>query len=67
MPALVLNGQSRSFENTQNLADLLRELGLEARPVVIEHNGSAVPPRLFAATPLAAGDRVEIVELAAGG
>lgn len=67
MPSLVINGQSRHFGKLQNLADLLHELGLEGRPVVIEHNGNAIPPRLFSSTPLAEGDRIEIVELAAGG
>ena len=40
---------------------------LPPRSVVVEHNGEAVPPSEFAYRPLAAGDRIEIVKIVAGG
>lgn len=37
------------------------------RSVVVEHNGQAVAPSEFAGRSLAAGDRLEIVNIVAGG
>lgn len=37
------------------------------RSVVVEHNGEAVAPSEFSARQLAAGDRLEIIKIVAGG
>ena len=37
------------------------------RSVVVEHNGQAVAPSEFSSRQLAAGDRLEIVKIVAGG
>ena len=37
------------------------------RSVVVEHNGQAVAPSEFASRSLHAGDRLEIVQIVAGG
>ena len=37
------------------------------RSVVVEHNGEAVAPSEFATRPLKPGDRLEIVQIVAGG
>ncbi len=37
------------------------------RSVVVEHNGEAVAPSEFSKRQLAAGDRLEIVRIVAGG
>lgn len=66
MSAITVNGQTRETA-AATVAALLDELGLGGRPVLVERNGEALFPRLFAETPLAAGDRIELIELAAGG
>lgn len=66
-PAITLNGASRLIGDADSLVALLDAIGLAGRPVVIELNERAVFPRDYASTPLAAGDRLEIVTLAAGG
>ena len=45
----------------------LVQQGLLPRSVVVEHNGDAVAPSEFASRDLAAGDRLEIVKIVAGG
>jgi thiamine biosynthesis protein ThiS len=45
---------------------LLRQQ-LLPRSVVVEHNGEAVAPSEFASRSIAAGDRLEIVQIVAGG
>lgn len=41
--------------------------GLPPRSVVVEHNGEAVAPSQFPNRMLQAGDRLEIVNIVAGG
>jgi sulfur carrier protein len=67
---LVLNGQTREFEQLAsgaNLQDLIAELGLKGDRVAIEHNGNIVPRAEWAEARLAAGDRLEIVHFVGGG
>jgi sulfur carrier protein len=49
------------------IESFLRAQGFRPRSVVVEHNGEAVAPSEFAERPLAAGDRLEIVQIVAGG
>jgi sulfur carrier protein len=69
MPDLVitLNGQARHIPGPATLDDLLRELGLDARTVVVEHNRRIVRRPRLAETTLAAGDAVELVHFVGGG
>ncbi len=64
---ILLNGETREISPASTIAGLLAHLNLEGKPVVVEHNEKAVLPRDYRTTPLAEGDRVEIVTLAAGG
>jgi len=66
---LTINGKESSFENgaPATITELLAQLGLEGKPVLVEHNGTALFPREFATTTLASGDRVELIQVAAGG
>ena len=66
---LTVNGQSRAFQPGQihTIADLLALLGLEGKPVVVEHNQTALLPREIDHTPVADGDVIEIVQITAGG
>ncbi len=49
------------------VADLVSGLGSDPRTVAVERNGDLVPRARFAGTPLAAGDRIEVVRFVQGG
>lgn len=66
MITITLNGQTATYSSA-TVALLLAELGLGGKPVVVEHNQVALLPSEHASTPLAEGDQLEIVTLAAGG
>lgn len=64
---LTINGESRQFDQDLTLPALLEHLGLQGKPVVIEHNETALSPSDFTTCPLTTGDRLEIITIAAGG
>lgn len=65
---LTINGDTRSFDPApESISDLLKTLGLEGKPVLVEHNGTALFPRQFATTPVAENDTIEIIQISAGG
>lgn len=65
---LTINGNSRTFEETQfTVAQLVSLMGLEGKRIAIERNGEIVPRTSFAATPLSSGDKLEIVGAVGGG
>jgi thiamine biosynthesis protein ThiS len=66
--ALVVNGAERRIPAGSSLADLLDSLGLDARAVVIEHNGTILRNRdSFASLQLSRDDVLEIVHFVGGG
>jgi sulfur carrier protein len=62
-----VNGEQRSVAAALSVAELLREMGLEGKRLAVERNGEIVPKSSHAATPLAEGDRIEIVIAVGGG
>ncbi|MCA9269246.1 MAG: sulfur carrier protein ThiS [Planctomycetales bacterium] len=64
---IICNGEPRRVEIGATVADLLGELGLEARHVAVEVNLEVVPRAQHAARVLADGDRLEVVSLVGGG
>ncbi len=64
---LLINGQERVIENAKTLADVVSHFGLSERIIVIEHNLNIVARELYAETPLAEGDKIEIVHFVGGG
>lgn len=67
---LVINGQPRSFPGLAagaSLLDLLTALDLKQDRIAIEHNGSIVRRPAWPDTPIADGDRCEIVHFVGGG
>ena len=64
-PVLV-NGEPREIA-AETLAEALTALGYEGAVVATALNGEFVPQRKRAATPLAEGDRIEIVAPRQGG
>lgn len=64
---LLVNGEPRDVRDGATVADLVRELGLERRPIAVERNRRVVPRDRYQDTRLEEGDRLEIVSLVGGG
>jgi thiamine biosynthesis protein ThiS len=64
---ITANGKQLDIAQGSNLQALLDQLGMNASRVAVEHNRAIVPRANFATTPLAPGDRVEIVQFVGGG
>ena len=64
---LTINGDTREFSSSITLPSLLKELGLEGKPVVIELNREALAPSEFENRDLRDGDALEIITIPAGG
>ena len=62
-----VNGEDLRFEGVTDVAALVAKLGLDTRKVAVERNLEIVPRSAYAATPLADGDRIEIVTFIGGG
>ncbi len=64
---VIVNGERRHVAEGATIRDLLVALGLGARPVAVERNREVVPRARHDVTPLAAGDRLELVTFVGGG
>jgi thiamine biosynthesis protein ThiS len=64
---LTINGEARELPPVSTLSELIAALELDTRKVAIERNLEIVPRSLHAATPVADGDRIEIVHFIGGG
>ena len=64
---LLVNGDPRAVPAGCSVSTLIESLGLGDRRVAIALNRSVVPRSEYGSTPLAAGDRVEILEAVGGG
>lgn len=66
--SITVNGAQRRIPTGWTLSDLLASLGLDARTVVIERNGTILRDRAaFAALELGPDDTIEIVHFVGGG
>jgi sulfur carrier protein len=65
--ALTLNGEPREVPAGSTVLDLVAALGRDPRTVAVERNGDILPRALYASTPLAPGDRLEVVHFVQGG
>lgn len=63
---LIINGFARET-SAAGIAALIAELGLQAKSVLIEHNGTALRRDEWPAIVLREHDRIEILRIAAGG
>ncbi|HEV7352880.1 MAG TPA: sulfur carrier protein ThiS [Brevundimonas sp.] len=61
-----INGEPREVSSV-TLLELVETLGLDPRKVAIERNLEIVPRSLHGETPVAEGDRIEIVQFVGGG
>ncbi len=64
---VIANGKPVDLAEGSSVAALIDALGLTGRVVVVERNGEPVDRADTAATPLADGDRCEVVRAVAGG
>ena len=64
---ILVNGEPRAVPQGASLLELLQELHLDPRSVVVEHNRTIVRRPDLAAVQVAAGDRIELVHFVGGG
>ena len=64
---ILINGDTRQFEESKTITGLVDDLGLEPKMILIEHNGTALHRSEWSACLLSEGDRIEILQVAAGG
>ncbi len=64
---VVINGDHRQLRAGATISDAVRALGLTDRILLAELNGSPADRHLWATKQLAAGDRLEVVRIVAGG
>ncbi len=65
---LTVNGAQRTIARSTSLSQYLASLSLDARAVVVEHNGTILRDRdSFANVPLHDGDTLEILHFVGGG
>lgn len=64
---ITANGNRLAADVPCTIEDFLVAQNLRPRSVVVEHNGQAVAPSEFDQRQLADGDRLEIVQIVAGG
>lgn len=64
---VVINGENREISASLSVAALLRDLGLDARKIALEHNLEIVPRSAYGETMVSDGDRLEIVHFIGGG
>lgn len=64
---VLVNGEAQVAEAPLTVLGLLEVLDMGGRPVVVEWNEKALLPREYETTALSEGDRLEIVQITAGG
>jgi sulfur carrier protein len=64
---LTINGTSRSFPSTLNVAELVEQLGYTGKRIALERNGEIVPRSTYPNVQLADGDKLEVVVAVGGG
>lgn len=62
-----VNGDEVEVDQGATVNDLVRQLGLGGKWVLVERNGEPVPRKELASSPVTAGDRFELVRAVAGG
>lgn len=64
---LRVNGEAHDFEESNNLLDLIRSLGLENLRFAVAINRNVIPRSEIAQTSLHENDEIEIVQAVGGG
>lgn len=63
----IVNGEPRVVPEGSTISDLLQEFGLPAKSVLVERNGEPVGRDDFGDQHVQADDRIEIINMVAGG
>ena len=64
---ITFNGKTRRLPKSISIQELLDQLQLDCRQVVVEHNRSIVSHQRLAETPLNHGDTLEVIHFVGGG
>lgn len=65
---LILNGESLIVrDGIRNIEELLKELSLEKKSLIVEHNQTILRKEDHKETAISEGDRLEIVHFVGGG
>jgi thiamine biosynthesis protein ThiS len=62
-----INGESRSVGSAENVATMLKVLGLPVYSLLVEQNGVALHRDEWSERPISEGDKFELVRIVAGG
>jgi thiamine biosynthesis protein ThiS len=63
----IINGEARVVPEGLTISDLLQGFGLPAKNVLVERNGEPIGRDAFAAERIQNDDRIEIINMVAGG
>jgi len=64
---LTINGEKREIKESKNLADLIKELDIQAPNFAMALNQQVVPRSKYNSTSIKENDKVEIVHAVGGG
>ena len=64
---LIINGELRKINESQNLADLVKELDIQFPNFAIALNQQVVPRSKYESTAIKENDQIEIVHAVGGG
>jgi sulfur carrier protein len=67
MIEICINGEAWAVADLLTVAGLVEQLGHAGKRIAVERNGEIVPKGEHATTPLADGDKLEIVVAVGGG
>jgi sulfur carrier protein len=64
---LQINGATRELPTLGSVADLVKELALSPATILVEHNGVALRRDEWRAATLRENDKIEVLQIVAGG
>tara|TARA_Y100001936_G_scaffold191954_1_gene191194 strand:- start:214 stop:417 length:204 start_codon:yes stop_codon:yes gene_type:complete len=64
---LIINGELRNINESQNLGDLVKELDIQSPNFAIALNQQVVPRSKYESTAIKENDQIEIVHAVGGG
>lgn len=64
---ITVNGETRSIRDGMTVSDLLDDLGLHPRLIVVEYNREILDRARYSETEVCAGDALELVHFVGGG
>ena len=64
---VAVNGESVDTREAKTIAELIDRYQLPPQSILVEHNGLALHRREWPERPLAEGDRIEFIQVVAGG